>query len=54
MTLQQRLSDQELVALLKTGNQAAFTEIYDRYWQTWLIPDKEVVNNKIAQNPEYK
>lgn len=33
MTFQHRLSDQELVALLKTGNQAAFTEIYDRYWR---------------------
>lgn len=33
MTFQHRLSDQELVALLKTGNQAEFTEIYDRYWR---------------------
>lgn len=33
MTIQHRLSDQELVALLKKGNQDAFTEIYDRYWR---------------------
>lgn len=33
MTFQHRLSDQELVALLKRGNQVAFTEIYDRYWR---------------------
>ncbi|AOM78519.1 RNA polymerase sigma factor [Pedobacter steynii] len=33
MTIQNRLSDQELVALLKERNQAAFTEIYDRYWR---------------------
>lgn len=24
------------------------------YNQTWLIPDKEIVNNNIAQNPSYK
>ena len=33
MTFQHRFSDQELVTLLKNGNQAAFTEIYDRYWR---------------------
>lgn len=33
MTFQHRFSDQELVTLLKTGSQAAFTEIYDRYWR---------------------
>lgn len=27
------LSDDELVALLNQGNHAAFTEIYNRYWQ---------------------
>ncbi|WP_342331382.1 RNA polymerase sigma-70 factor [Pedobacter sp. FW305-3-2-15-E-R2A2] len=33
MAFQHRFSDQELVTLLKNGNQAAFTEIYDRYWR---------------------
>ncbi len=28
-----RLSDEELILLLKKGSNTAFTEIYDRYWQ---------------------
>jgi len=28
-----RLSDEELIQLLKTGSNAAFTEIYNRYWR---------------------
>ena len=30
------LSDQELLALLKEGSEAAFTEIYHRYWERLL------------------
>src|ERR1044072_8608614 len=29
--------DQELVDLLKTGNEAAFTELYERYWKKLLV-----------------
>ncbi len=28
-----KLSDIELTALLKEGDEAAFTEIYNRYWE---------------------
>jgi RNA polymerase sigma-70 factor (family 1) len=31
MTAYNKFTDEQLVALLKTGNQQAFTEIYDRY-----------------------
>jgi RNA polymerase sigma-70 factor (ECF subfamily) len=31
MTAYSKFTDEQLVALLKTGNQQAFTEIYDRY-----------------------
>lgn len=34
--LLKKLNDVQLVFLLRTGNQAAFTEIYDRYWQKLL------------------
>ena len=33
MTEYSRLDDKELSELLKTGEQAAFTEIYNRYWK---------------------
>ncbi|MDB5158787.1 MAG: polymerase sigma-70 factor [Mucilaginibacter sp.] len=32
-----KLSDQELTALLKEGNHAAFTEIYHRYWDKLYV-----------------
>lgn len=32
MALYHKLSDAELAGLLKSGDSAAFTEIYDRYW----------------------
>jgi len=34
MTAYNKFTDEQLVALLKTGNQQAFTEIYDRYAAT--------------------
>jgi RNA polymerase sigma-70 factor (family 1) len=36
MTAYGKLSDQELTALLKEGNHAAFKELYDRYWVTMI------------------
>jgi RNA polymerase sigma-70 factor (family 1) len=36
MRMYNKLSDVELTALLKKGDKAAFTEIYDRYWNKLL------------------
>ncbi|SHF39386.1 RNA polymerase sigma factor [Pedobacter caeni] len=32
MSIYQSCTDQQLISLLKSGNDDAFTEIYDRYW----------------------
>lgn len=39
-------SDQELVALLKEGIQAAFTEIYDRYWALMYTHVYKMLRNR--------
>lgn len=36
MALLQSYSDQQLVALLREGNELAFTELYNRYWERLL------------------
>lgn len=37
MPFYQTLSDNELIALLRKGNAAAYTEIYDRYFQLMFV-----------------
>ena len=37
MPVYQNLSDNELIAFLKEGNAAAYTEIYDRYFQLMFV-----------------
>lgn len=39
-------SDQKLVALLKEGKQAAFTEIYDRYWASMYMHVYKMLRDK--------
>lgn len=51
----QTFTDEELLGLLKNNDEAAFTEIYSRYWQALLhtafhiLQDKEAVQD-IVQN----
>jgi RNA polymerase sigma-70 factor (family 1) len=42
------LSDQELLALLKEGSEAAFTEIYHRYWERLLAVGYQYTHSKEA------
>jgi RNA polymerase sigma-70 factor (family 1) len=37
MSINNKLSDMELTGLLKSGNRAAFSEIYNRYWDGLYI-----------------
>ena len=37
MDVYNKLSDVQLTTLLKTGDHAAFTEIYDRYWKKMFV-----------------
>ena len=43
MTIYSTYNDNMLVSLLKTGNERAFTELYDRYWKKLFV----VAVNKI-------
>ena len=43
MTIYSTYNDSMLVSLLKTGNERAFTELYDRYWKKLFV----VAVNKI-------
>jgi RNA polymerase sigma-70 factor (family 1) len=42
------LSDQELLALLREGSEAAFTEIYHRYWERLLAIGYQYTRSKEA------
>jgi RNA polymerase sigma-70 factor (ECF subfamily) len=48
MSLYRKLSDNELTALIKAGDVAAFTEIYDRYWEELLHSAYRVLKEKDA------
>lgn len=48
MTILSNLSDPELLVLLKDSNQAAFTEIYKRYWDRLYV----VANNRLKDESE--
>lgn len=41
-------TDLELVALLQRGDRAAFTEIYERHWQSLLHTAQRILNDKEA------
>jgi RNA polymerase sigma-70 factor (family 1) len=41
-------SDQELVDLLKSGNHAAFTELYNRYWAVLFHHARKMLQNEDA------
>ncbi len=45
MSPHSQLNDFELVALLKAGEEAAFREIYDRYWQRLYI----IARNRLGE-----
>ncbi|EHQ29726.1 RNA polymerase sigma factor [Mucilaginibacter paludis] len=46
MSTYRSLSDPELVDLLKSGDQAAFTEIYDRYWSIMYAHAYKMIKNR--------
>jgi RNA polymerase sigma-70 factor (family 1) len=46
MSSLQTLSDLELVALLRDGDTAAFTEIYRRHWHLLYLHTRKVLDNK--------
>jgi len=48
MTGYSAYTDQELVALLKQGDEAAFTEIYNRYWSKMLAISYNHIKDKSA------
>lgn len=46
-----KYSDQQLSALLKSGDELAYTEIYNRYWQTiYTVAYNRVRNMGVAQD----
>lgn len=46
----QDISDQELVYLLKTGDESAFNEIYNRYWSgVFLVARNRLLNDNDAE-----
>lgn len=47
MTVYNQLSDQELTALLKDGNQSAFEEIYNRYWGVLFRYSRRLLQNDV-------
>lgn len=46
MSSYSKLSDVELTALLRQGDQFAFTEIYDRYWQLLFRHARKMLRNE--------
>ncbi|CAL1519687.1 RNA polymerase sigma-70 factor [Chitinophaga sp. MM2321] len=51
MAIYQTLSDNELLVLLKKDEEAAFTEIYNRYWETlFAIAYNRVKEIQVAQD----
>lgn len=46
MELYGKLSDVELLALLKSGDEAAFTEIYNRYWSVLYAHARHMLHNR--------
>ncbi|WP_285057539.1 RNA polymerase sigma factor [Pedobacter ginsengisoli] len=51
MTAHGAYTDRELVALLKGGDEAAFTEVYERYWKTlYAIAYNRLRNNQTAED----
>jgi RNA polymerase sigma-70 factor (ECF subfamily) len=40
------LSDADLIAQIKLGNEKAFTEIYDKYWSVLYLHARHVLNNR--------
>lgn len=48
MALYNKLSDDELADLIRGGNPAAFSEIYDRYWEELLRSAYRVLKDKDA------
>lgn len=46
MIVYRELSDLELHSLIQSGDQAAFTEIYDRYWSVLYLHARHMLNNQ--------
>src|SRR5690554_5115563 len=50
MSTYQNMSDQELLCLLKANNEAAFNEIYERYWSgVFLVARNRLSNDDDAE-----
>jgi RNA polymerase sigma-70 factor (ECF subfamily) len=41
-----KLSDNDLIALLRLGDENAFTEIYNRYWSILYLHARHMLNNR--------
>src|SRR5690606_16361527 len=46
MAILSKYSDEQLFARLKTGDHAAFTEIYERYWGVLFIQAFKIIKNE--------
>lgn len=46
MHLYSKYSDTDLIALLKSGDKNAFTEIYDRYWSVLYLHARHMLRNQ--------
>lgn len=46
MQLYNKYSDADLIALLKSGDRTAFTEIYDRYWSVLYLHARQMLRDQ--------